>query len=621
MSYYVCSGAKLKYSMGSEQSELEVVHLTERVLLCGKPMANIMDSKPLVNIKPFGKCSSLANPVVAAATSANYGRLQKMPCIPNTPFPWLNGKMNLIIKGSQALLSTSKCSCVWAAAIEVADPGQNTVREDGPMNITITEPTLETQQALGRGFQSSQDGAASSSQAVQSSSSETQSSSSSSFPSSAAVAQSSSSVAQSTLSVDKVEGATETYPRQKIVYKVTKYNKEKYEMSEEDNKKISEIKWAVKLGEDGNNIIELKDVGEKITLDIKPEWDSKEIKDILVMAYIDNYSETVSQKTKVLEDPYKGTLIRGVVGGDEASVGHDVEYSVTNSNKDGSASEVNEGSDVKWAIKVGKNGGIDKTMLGGERGKKAIVLKMKEEWAGKEITIMPYLNSPTATVSVVTRVEKGIILKGLPEEQKKILDILGELTNDELEMVPIEGTCYVMVKIKEFNVNNSNGELPLGTELIRELIQQNGLTKTIKISIVEGNSYVYPVNDEDWKKARDGSGTNAIIDFNMNVNGKIVVPTRGDHPEETPQERSMLPHIILAHELIHAYHIVNGISESKERVEYIHNYPRIGEKEYVDEEELYTIGLTDKYKDEYITENKIRKEQGEKIRIAYWSDD
>jgi len=156
MAYYVCSGAKLKCSMGSEQSELEVVHLTERVLLCGKPMANIMDSKPIVNIKSFGQCSSLANPVVGAATSANYGRLQKMPCIPNTPFPWLNGKMNLIIKGSQALLSTSKCSCVWAAAIEVADPGQNTVREDGPMNITITEPTLETQQALASGFQSSQ---------------------------------------------------------------------------------------------------------------------------------------------------------------------------------------------------------------------------------------------------------------------------------------------------------------------------------------------------------------------------------------------------------------------------------------------------------------------------------
>jgi len=41
----------------------------------------------------------------------------------------------------------------------------------------------------------------------------------------------------------------------------------------------------------------------------------------------------------------------------------DVEYNVINSNKDGSASEVKEGSDVKWAIKVGKDG---------MRGKKTI---------------------------------------------------------------------------------------------------------------------------------------------------------------------------------------------------------------------------------------------------------
>ena len=34
------------------------------------PTANIMDNKPMLNILPFGMCASLANPTVAAATTA-----------------------------------------------------------------------------------------------------------------------------------------------------------------------------------------------------------------------------------------------------------------------------------------------------------------------------------------------------------------------------------------------------------------------------------------------------------------------------------------------------------------------------------------------------------------------
>ena len=111
MSYYVCRGAKLKCSMGSKQSDLDVVHLAEPALLCKEPMANIMDSKPMVNIKPFGKCKSLA-----------------APCIPNTTTPWLNGKTNVLVKGNPALLDTGKCMCMWAGVIEITDPGQKTVK-------------------------------------------------------------------------------------------------------------------------------------------------------------------------------------------------------------------------------------------------------------------------------------------------------------------------------------------------------------------------------------------------------------------------------------------------------------------------------------------------------------
>jgi len=239
----------------------------------------------------------------------------------------------------------------------------------------------ETHGAIASGFQSSQDGAASSSQTLQNSSSST----------------------QETLYIKEIEGAAETYPRQKIAYKVIRYNKERNEVSDEEKK---EIKWAVKIGDSDNSIIKLKDKGEKIILDIKPEWDGKEIKDILVMAYIEGTKEA-NCNTHILQDPYKGVLIRGVVGGDNASIGQNVEYKVVNSNQDGDASQVSDGSDVKWAIKVGKDGIIDREELKDMRWKKIITLKMKPEWAKDGmITVMPYMNSPTETVSVKTRVEK-----------------------------------------------------------------------------------------------------------------------------------------------------------------------------------------------------------------------
>ncbi|MDR2010222.1 MAG: DUF4280 domain-containing protein [Bacteroidales bacterium] len=124
MPYYVCKGAKLKCSMGSAQSDLGVVHPVKPDYLHGENMANIMDHKPMVNIKPFGQCKSLANPTVAAATAANMGRLQPMPCIPNTVTPWMNGKTDVLVKEQPALLNTCKLTCMWSGVIEITDEGQ-----------------------------------------------------------------------------------------------------------------------------------------------------------------------------------------------------------------------------------------------------------------------------------------------------------------------------------------------------------------------------------------------------------------------------------------------------------------------------------------------------------------
>jgi len=110
--------------MGDQQSDLNVIHPVQPVYLHGENMANIMDNKPMMNIMPFGQCQSLANPTVAAATAANLGRLQPMPCIPNTVTPWTGGKSDTLVKMQPALLNNGTLMCMWAGMIEVTDEGQ-----------------------------------------------------------------------------------------------------------------------------------------------------------------------------------------------------------------------------------------------------------------------------------------------------------------------------------------------------------------------------------------------------------------------------------------------------------------------------------------------------------------
>lgn len=119
MANYVNSGTRMKCSFGTTPSILQILP-NRTVYVDGALMANIMDYKPMVNIKPFGMCRSLANPSVAAATSAAMGVLTPMPCIPNTTVPWLNGKMDLLIQNQPALLSNCKLMCMWGGVIEIS---------------------------------------------------------------------------------------------------------------------------------------------------------------------------------------------------------------------------------------------------------------------------------------------------------------------------------------------------------------------------------------------------------------------------------------------------------------------------------------------------------------------
>lgn len=90
------------------------------------PAANIMDKNPMVNILPFGACTSLANPSVAAATAAALGVLTPMPCIPATVAPWAPGKPKVLVAGMPALDNLSKLMCMWGGMIQILVPGQIT---------------------------------------------------------------------------------------------------------------------------------------------------------------------------------------------------------------------------------------------------------------------------------------------------------------------------------------------------------------------------------------------------------------------------------------------------------------------------------------------------------------
>jgi hypothetical protein len=103
-----------------------IVPTPKPIMTSNMVAANIMDHKPLVNIPPFGACMSLANPTVAAATAAALGVLTPMPCIPNTPAPWVPGSPTVLLQNFPALNESSKLMCIWAGVISITFPGQVT---------------------------------------------------------------------------------------------------------------------------------------------------------------------------------------------------------------------------------------------------------------------------------------------------------------------------------------------------------------------------------------------------------------------------------------------------------------------------------------------------------------
>jgi len=128
MPMQVCMNAQMMCTFGMAPSNLVVLPIN-RVMTNQMPDANIMDHIPLVNIMPFGACFSIANPTVAAATAAALGVLTPMPCIPNTPAPWITGAISppVLLGNQPSLDNVSQLMCIWGGVITFITPGEFTV--------------------------------------------------------------------------------------------------------------------------------------------------------------------------------------------------------------------------------------------------------------------------------------------------------------------------------------------------------------------------------------------------------------------------------------------------------------------------------------------------------------
>ena len=122
MAFQTRLGSSMRCSLGAAPSTL--IPTPKPINTNFVTAGNIMDHAPLVNVPPFGMCSCPANPTVAAATTAAMGVLTPMPCVPNTPAPWMPGKITILLQNFPALDDGSTLQCVYGGAIQFVSAAQ-----------------------------------------------------------------------------------------------------------------------------------------------------------------------------------------------------------------------------------------------------------------------------------------------------------------------------------------------------------------------------------------------------------------------------------------------------------------------------------------------------------------
>lgn len=127
MSFCVCSGAVLQCQFGSTPAAFNVLPLS-KVVIGSCPVGVLSDMTPLVNIPPFGMCSSVSNPAVISATAAAMGTPTAAPCIPAPTGSWEDVPDDVLAGGRAVVTNGSSLTCAWGGKISVKFAGQTGIQ-------------------------------------------------------------------------------------------------------------------------------------------------------------------------------------------------------------------------------------------------------------------------------------------------------------------------------------------------------------------------------------------------------------------------------------------------------------------------------------------------------------
>jgi len=116
------NGALVKCSFGVAPTPLTFLPLSMMMTPTG-PIGSCVDFIPFLNVKPFGVCMSMANPMTAALTAAALGVFTPAPCIPIPLGPWMPSTTAMGMVGP--ILTASSClNCMWGGCINILMPAQ-----------------------------------------------------------------------------------------------------------------------------------------------------------------------------------------------------------------------------------------------------------------------------------------------------------------------------------------------------------------------------------------------------------------------------------------------------------------------------------------------------------------